>query len=181
MESGSVIRHNFPQIFKCRPKSAGAWCRTHFGKSGLDDQPLLPTFPVAELLRHFSATMPSPTGCDFTAIATRDYRSASAALKSEWEFWRETAPRYGFGRTELMPIKSTAEGISKYVGKYIAKHIDARIEKDKGAILGKGASHKNAPPVRGRVIVQNGFSASRMTTRSVQGENADNTIEVIFT
>ena len=75
------------------------------------------------------------TGCDFAAIASRDYRSASAALKSEWEFWRETAPRYGFGRTELLPIKSTAEGISKYVGKYIAKHIDARIERDKAARL----------------------------------------------
>jgi hypothetical protein len=29
----------------------------------------------------------------------------------------------------------TAEGISKYVGKYIAKHIDARIEKVKGVRL----------------------------------------------
>jgi hypothetical protein len=75
------------------------------------------------------------TGCDFAAFAKKDYRTASAALKSEWEFWRETAPRYGFGRTELLPIKSTAEGISKYAGKYIAKHIDVRIEKDKGARL----------------------------------------------
>jgi hypothetical protein len=75
------------------------------------------------------------TGLDFVAIARRDYRTASAALKSEWAFWLETAPRYGFGRTELLPIKSTAEGISKYVGKYIAKHIDARIQKDKGARL----------------------------------------------
>jgi hypothetical protein len=75
------------------------------------------------------------TGLDFEAVARRDYRTASAALKSEWSFWLETSPRYGFGRTELLPIKSTAEGISKYVGKYIAKHIDARIEKDKGARL----------------------------------------------
>ncbi len=75
------------------------------------------------------------TGLDFAAVARRDYRTASAALKSEWSFWLETAPRYGFGRTELLPIKSTAEGISKYVGKYIAKHIDARIEADKGARL----------------------------------------------
>jgi hypothetical protein len=75
------------------------------------------------------------TGLDFEAVARQDYRTASAALKSEWSFWLETAPRYGFGRTELLPIKSTAEGISKYVGKYIAKHIDARIEQDKGARL----------------------------------------------
>ncbi|HEX3719834.1 MAG TPA: hypothetical protein VH595_17930 [Verrucomicrobiae bacterium] len=75
------------------------------------------------------------TGLDFAAVAKRDYRTASAALKSEWAFWLETASRYGFGRTELLPVKSTAEGISKYVGKYIAKHIDARIEKDRGARL----------------------------------------------
>jgi hypothetical protein len=75
------------------------------------------------------------TGCDFEAFKKGDYRSASAVLKSEWKFWRETAPKYGFGRTELLPVKSTAEGISKYVGKYIAKHIDCRVEKDKGARL----------------------------------------------
>jgi hypothetical protein len=67
------------------------------------------------------------TGLDFAAVAMRDYRTAPAALKSEWAFWRETAPRYGFGRTELLPIKSTAEGFSKYVGKYIAKQAIHRL------------------------------------------------------
>jgi len=73
------------------------------------------------------------TGIDFDGIRRRDYRSASRALRAEWAFLRRIAPRYGFGRTELLPIKSTAEGIAKYVGKYIAKHVCQRLQEDKGA------------------------------------------------
>lgn len=72
------------------------------------------------------------TGFDFGAVARRDYRSANAVLRAEWAFWRKTAPAYRFGRTELLPIKSTAEGIAKYVGKYIEKHIYKRRDEDKG-------------------------------------------------
>jgi hypothetical protein len=73
------------------------------------------------------------TGFDFAGIAKRDYRSASPALRAEWAFWRQTARSYGFGRTELLPVKSTAEGIARYVGKYVSKHIGERSESDKGA------------------------------------------------
>lgn len=72
------------------------------------------------------------TGFDFGACEKRDYRSANNVLRGEWAFWRHTAPRYGFGRTELLPVKSTAEGIAQYVGKYVSKHIDRRQEDDKG-------------------------------------------------
>gem|GEM_PF-4216108 len=75
------------------------------------------------------------TGFDFVAVAAGDYSSANEWLRKEWAFWRVTAPNFGFGRTELLPIKSTAEGIAKYVGKYIAKHLDARRPEDKGARL----------------------------------------------
>lgn len=72
---------------------------------------------------------------DFEAFQRRDYRTANEALRELWAFWRRTAPKYGFGRTELLPIKSTAEAVSKYVGKYIAKHIGQRDELDKGVRL----------------------------------------------
>lgn len=75
------------------------------------------------------------TGFDFDALDNDDYRSASAALRSEWAFLRKTAPAYGFGRTELLPIRSSTEAIAKYVGKYIAKHLEARKLEDKGARL----------------------------------------------
>jgi hypothetical protein len=75
------------------------------------------------------------SGADFEAFKRRDYRSANQALRSEWAFWRATAPRYGFGRHELLPVRSCAEGIARYVGKYISKHIRERAEADKGARL----------------------------------------------
>jgi hypothetical protein len=75
------------------------------------------------------------TGFNFVAVKQGNYASAGDYLRSEWKFWRETAPKYGFGRTELLPIKKTAEGIAKYVGKYIAKHIGQRLPEDKGARL----------------------------------------------
>ena len=74
------------------------------------------------------------------------YRSANDRLRSEWSFWRKTARNYGFGRTELLPIRSTAEAIGKYVGKYISKHIEQREESDKGVRLvaySKGAGRCN--------------------------------------
>jgi hypothetical protein len=75
------------------------------------------------------------TGFDFAAVKRGNYRSASDYLRKEWKFWRETAPKYGFGRTELLPIRKTAEGVAKYVGKYVAKHIGQRLPEDKGARL----------------------------------------------
>lgn len=79
------------------------------------------------------------TGVDIDAIAREDYRTATAVLRSEWAFWNPkkstVAKRYGFGRTELMPIKSTDEAIGKYVGKYIQKHLDCRFDEDKGVRL----------------------------------------------
>jgi hypothetical protein len=61
------------------------------------------------------------TGFDFEAVARKDYRSAGTALRDEWAFWRATAPAYRFGRTELLPIMSNVEAMSKYVGKYLSK------------------------------------------------------------
>jgi hypothetical protein len=75
------------------------------------------------------------TGCDFEAFARRDYRTAGTALRREWAFWRRAAGRYRFGRTELLPIRSTAEAAAAYVGKYIGKHVEAREERDKGVRL----------------------------------------------
>lgn len=75
------------------------------------------------------------TGFDFDAVAKSDYKSASTGLRDEWLFWRKTARNYRFGRTELLPIKSTSEAIAKYVGKYIGKHIESRKPEDKGVNL----------------------------------------------
>jgi hypothetical protein len=74
-------------------------------------------------------------GVDFKAFGQGDYRTAGPELRAEWAFWRKTAPKYRFGRTELLPIRSTAQGIARYVGKYISKHIGKRTAGDRGARL----------------------------------------------
>lgn len=73
------------------------------------------------------------SGADFAAFKRQNYCSANAALRAEWAFWRKTCPKYGFGRHELMPIKSNEQGIARYVGKYISKHVGQRLPEDKGA------------------------------------------------
>ena len=75
------------------------------------------------------------TGFDFSAIAQKDYSSANPDLRKEWSFWRLTAKKYGFGRTELMPVKTNIEAMAKYVGKYISKHVEVRLSEDKGVRL----------------------------------------------
>lgn len=61
--------------------------------------------------------------------------SAAPALREEWRYWREHASDYGFGRAEILPIRSNAEAVGRYVGKYVQKHILARKDEDKGARL----------------------------------------------
>jgi len=75
------------------------------------------------------------TGINFNEIKNGVYSSASPALKKHWSLLRRNAPKYGFGRTELLPVKSTSEGIARYVGKYISKNVQQRIGEDKGTRL----------------------------------------------
>ena len=75
------------------------------------------------------------THFDFDAIAKKNYSSASNQLRDEWAYWRKTAPKYGFGRTELLPVRSSSEAIGRYVGKYIGKHMESRKSQDKNARL----------------------------------------------
>ena len=74
-------------------------------------------------------------GVDFAAIAKRDYKSASPALRAEWAFWRNTSKPYGFGRSELLPVKKTGEALASYIAKYVSKGFAYRRRDDKGARL----------------------------------------------
>ena len=61
------------------------------------------------------------SGVDFKALERRDYRSASPYLRDVWRLLRERLPAYGFGRSELLPLKSTSEGVARYAAKYLSK------------------------------------------------------------
>lgn len=75
------------------------------------------------------------TGVNFAEFDRGNYRSAGNHLRYWWQELRLALPQYGFGRHELLPIRSNEECIGRYVGKYIRKHITQREEKDKGARL----------------------------------------------
>lgn len=62
-------------------------------------------------------------------------------LFEEWAFLRRACKAYGIGRHNLVPIRSNVEGMSKYVGKYVSKHIEKRAVQDKGVrMVGFGGS-----------------------------------------
>jgi hypothetical protein len=110
----NVINHHYPDYIGCveRQKSG----RIHY---------------------HILLVMPESIsdGFNFKAAQDKDYSSASPYLRSQWAFWRRTAKNYGFGRTELLPIKTNMDAMAKYVGKYIGKHMESRHKSDKGARL----------------------------------------------
>jgi hypothetical protein len=74
------------------------------------------------------------TGFDFVGIRRRDYSSASPYLKAEWKFWRDNAPKYGFGRVELLPIRTTVERFAGYVSRYLIRQDSTRLA-ERGARL----------------------------------------------
>lgn len=75
------------------------------------------------------------TGVDFEAFAQGRYSSAPPFLRACWRDLRPACLRYGFGRHELLPVRSNAEAMARYVGKYISKHIGQREEAAKGKRL----------------------------------------------
>lgn len=71
------------------------------------------------------------SGVNFKAIAKRDYRSAGEHLRGLWAMLREKLPLHGFGRAELLPIRSTGEAVACYVSKYVEKNLFNRTEDDR--------------------------------------------------
>jgi hypothetical protein len=61
--------------------------------------------------------------------------TGSPYLKKIWKDLRTILPKYGFGRSELLPVKSNAEAMGRYIGKYISKGISQRREDHKGVRL----------------------------------------------
>lgn len=75
------------------------------------------------------------TGVNFNEFKKGVYRSAGDYLRGLWSDLRTNLPKYGLGRFELLPVRKNAQAMSLYVGKYISKHIDARLPDDKGVRL----------------------------------------------
>jgi len=75
------------------------------------------------------------TGINFEEIAQGKYSSASPYLRKLWSKLRIACDLYGFGRSEMHPIRSTQEAMARYIGKYISKGLTARSDAQKGVRL----------------------------------------------
>lgn len=101
------------------------------------------------------------TGFDFEAVKRKDYESASDYLRGEWKFWREACPKYHFGRSELLPVRTDAERAARYVARYISRHLRARYPADKRARLVSFADNARENLGRHRLGVETGGSSER--------------------
>lgn len=61
------------------------------------------------------------TGFPFGEVAARNYKNVDPRLKDIWKTLRESAVKYGFGRTELLPIKANGPSCARYLVKYLTK------------------------------------------------------------
>jgi hypothetical protein len=57
----------------------------------------------------------------FDQVNSRFYANVDPALRKIWKDLREKAVKYGFGRTELLPIKHNSSGCARYLTKYLTK------------------------------------------------------------
>ena len=84
------------------------------------------------------------TGFDFEAYQQwvdrprglrRRCPTGSPYLRQLWKDIMEACESYGFGRPEMLPVKSNAEAMGRYLGKYISKGIGQRTEDQKNVRL----------------------------------------------
>lgn len=60
------------------------------------------------------------TGFPFDQVAKKFYANIEPQLRKLWKHLRETAVSYGFGRTELLPLKHSGKAGARYVTVYLA-------------------------------------------------------------
>jgi hypothetical protein len=61
------------------------------------------------------------SGYPWNSVKARDYRGVDERIRNLWKVLREKSEVYGFGRSNLEPLKSSSEAASRYVSKYLSK------------------------------------------------------------
>jgi hypothetical protein len=84
-------------------------------------------------------------GFPFEEVARRNYRNVDLRVCDLWKQLREKAPRYGFGRTELLPIKSNSEWAIKYLTSYLGKALlsEKKVGEEKARLFGMWGCVRN--------------------------------------
>jgi len=68
----------------------------------------------------------------FRELRNRYRASAAPELVAMWKLLRKVLPRYGLGRSELLPIRKGKEALSEYIGKYLEAGLIIRKHSWKG-------------------------------------------------
>jgi hypothetical protein len=78
------------------------------------------------------------TSFPFDQVEHRFYANVDPALRAIWKQLRQKAEVYGFGRTELLPIRQNAAGCSRYLTKYLSKSFvtEKAFGEEKGRLFG---------------------------------------------
>lgn len=86
------------------------------------------------------------TGVNQAEVARGEYSTVPAHLREIWALLRRRLPSYGFGRHELLPIKSTGGAVASYVSKYVEKNLFNRLPEDKGQRLVRYSGWSKSDP-----------------------------------
>jgi hypothetical protein len=84
-------------------------------------------------------------GFPFEEVSRRNYRNVDSRVRDLWKQLREKAPRYGFGRTELLPVKSNSEWAIKYLTSYLGKALlsEKTVGEEKARLFGTWGCLRN--------------------------------------
>jgi len=69
---------------------------------------------------------------EFNRLKKLYVSSAAPEVQAMWKRLRKTLPRYGLGRAEFLPIRKGSEVIAEYVGQYLDKAFNLRVDAWKG-------------------------------------------------
>lgn len=114
------------------PQKRGAW---HFHLLiGLEEN-IRSGFNFDEYLYYQNQIKPYMNAAEKRRLNRLACASANPALRTLWSKLRMAMPKYRFGRSEMLPIRTNDEGIARYIGKYISKGILGRSDAQKGIRL----------------------------------------------
>lgn len=99
-------------------QNRGAW---HYHLLVTMAQDIREGFNFQEYSEFMNQITPDIKKADRARLSRSATASANDYLRSTWAMLRHRLPAYGFGRSELLPIKSTTEGMARYMGKYVGK------------------------------------------------------------
>lgn len=101
--------------------------------TAFDMQPDAFDWPAFKVCQEQAPRRGNPPGPLFVEMRRRYSSSATPQLRDCWKENKAVSKAFGFGRVEMLPIRTCAEAMGHYVGKYLESGTHYRNAKWKGA------------------------------------------------